>query len=67
MSLVQGGSFSIRINDETSSYFHPGKGLRQGDPLSHLFFNLVVDVFTRMLCKAAGKRYITCWEMDRLH
>jgi hypothetical protein len=53
LSLVKGGSISIRINDENSAYFKPGKGLRLGDPLSPLLFNLVVDVFTRMLIKAA--------------
>jgi hypothetical protein len=56
---VKGGSISIRLNDETSHYFKPGKGLRQGDPLSPLLFNLVIDVFTRMLIKASSKWYIT--------
>jgi hypothetical protein len=51
MSLVKGGSLSIRLNEENSPYFKPGKGLRQGDPLSPLLFNLVVDVFSRMLAK----------------
>jgi hypothetical protein len=52
MKLVRGGgggSITIRINYSNSPFFKPGKGLRQGDPLSSLFFNLVVDVFTRML------------------
>jgi hypothetical protein len=31
---------------------------RQGDPLSPLLFNLVVDVFTRMLIKAASHNLI---------
>jgi hypothetical protein len=31
MKLVKGGSISIRLNDENSKYFNPGKGLRQGD------------------------------------
>jgi retron-type reverse transcriptase len=52
--LVKGGSICISLNNEDSSYFSPGKGLRQGDPLSPLLFNLVVDVFTRMLMKASG-------------
>jgi hypothetical protein len=59
LSLVRGGSISIRINDENGPYFKPGKGLRQGDPISPLLFNLVVDVFTRMLMKAASKGYIS--------
>jgi hypothetical protein len=56
---VKGGSISIRLNDETSHYFKPGKGLRQRDHLSPLLFNLVIDVFTRILIKASSKGYIT--------
>jgi hypothetical protein len=32
--LVVGGSVSVMANDEESSTFKTGKGLRQGDPLS---------------------------------
>jgi hypothetical protein len=53
MRLVKGGSICVSLNDENISYFSPGKGLRQGDPLSPLLFNLVTNVFTRMLMKAA--------------
>lgn len=45
--LVTGGSLGILVNGEESPYFKPGKGLRQGDPLSPILFNLVGDVFTR--------------------
>jgi hypothetical protein len=58
MSLVKGGSICIRLNDINNPYFKPSKGLRQGDLLSLLFFNLVVDVFTRMLMKVSNKGYI---------
>ena len=51
--VIQGGSICVRINNENSIYFKPGKGLRQGDPLSPIMFNLVADIFTRMLMKAA--------------
>jgi hypothetical protein len=50
-----GGSICVSLNDENSH----GKGLRQGDPLSPLLFNLVVDMFTRMLMKAARTNYIS--------
>jgi hypothetical protein len=58
MKMIRGGSISIRLNDENSSYFKPGKGLRQGDPLLALLFNLVVDVFTKILIKAAKRGHI---------
>jgi hypothetical protein len=58
MKVVKGGSLCVRINDENNTYFKPRKGLRQGDPLSPLLFNLVADIFTRMLVKAASNNLI---------
>ena len=57
--IVEGGSVCVRINDENSCFFKPGKGLRQGDPISPLLFNLVADVFSRMLMKAARQGLIS--------
>ena len=48
----------VNLNGEESSFFKPGKGLRQGDPISPLLFNLVGDVFTKMLQKGAEKGII---------
>jgi hypothetical protein len=52
-NLVIGGSVSILANGDGSNTFKTGKDLRQGDPLSPILFNLVVDVLNRMLGKAA--------------
>lgn len=57
-SLVSNGSVGVRINDVSSEFFLSGKGLRQGAPASPLLFNLVADVFTRMLVKAASNNLI---------
>jgi hypothetical protein len=51
-SVVIGGSASVLANGEESNTFKTGKWLRQGDPLSPLLFNLVVEVLTRMLARA---------------
>jgi hypothetical protein len=58
MKLVKGGYIAIRLNERNNHYFQPGKVLREGDPLSLLLFNLVGDVFTRMMEKAANKGYL---------
>jgi hypothetical protein len=38
LKLVKGGSICISLNNENIPYFSLGKGLRQGNPLSHLLF-----------------------------
>ena len=48
----------VNLNGEESSFFKPGKGLRQGDPISPLLFNLVGDVLTRMLSKVVENNLI---------
>ena len=58
MSIVRNGSVGVKINQVEGPFFRTGKGLRQGDPLSPILFNLVVDVVTRMLGKAAAHNLI---------
>jgi hypothetical protein len=53
--ILTGGSVGVNLNGEESSFFKTGKGLRQGDPISPMLFNLVGDVFSRLLLKAANQ------------
>jgi hypothetical protein len=50
--FVQGGSVGIRVNDDIGHYFQTLKGLRQGDPLSPLLFNLVADMLAILIMRA---------------
>jgi hypothetical protein len=50
--FVSGGSVAIRVNDDTSRYFQTRKGLRQGDPLSPLLFNIVSNMLTILIERA---------------
>jgi hypothetical protein len=58
MDTVRGGKVCINVNGERSKYFRTYRGLRQGDPLSPLLFNLVADVLGVMLNKAANRGHI---------
>jgi hypothetical protein len=57
-AILHKSSFCVRINDINSSYFVAGKGLKQGDPISPILFNLVADVFSKILFKAATNHLI---------
>jgi len=45
-------SFFILINWETSPFFSPGRGPKQGCPLSRLLFLLIVEGLSRLIKKA---------------
>lgn len=56
--ILESGSVGVSINNVDGNFFHTGKGSRKGDPLSPILFNLVVDVFTKMLQKASNNDLI---------
>jgi hypothetical protein len=42
----------IRVNDDIGHNFQTRKGLRQGDPLSPILFNIVVDMLAIIIARA---------------
>ena len=50
--FVHGGSVGIGVNDDIGHYFQTKKGLRQGDPLSPMLFNIVADMLAILIARA---------------
>jgi hypothetical protein len=48
-AVVASGTLSVKINNSRGSYFKSRKGVRLGDPLSPLLFNLAADCLTKMV------------------
>ena len=50
--FIQGGNVNLKVNDQLGRYFQTRKGLRQGDPLSPILFNIVVDMLAILIARA---------------
>jgi hypothetical protein len=48
----------IKINDQVGENFHTKKGLRQGDPLSPILFNIVPDMLVIIINRAKNNGQI---------
>nr|AAT93994.1 hypothetical protein [Oryza sativa Japonica Group] len=51
-SFISGGSVAIKVNDDIGRFFQTKKGLRQGDPLSPILFNIIADMLAVMIQRA---------------
>jgi retron-type reverse transcriptase len=49
---MEGGHVGITINDKVRQNFQTKKGVRQGDLLSPILFNIVVDVLAMLIKRA---------------
>ena len=43
---------AINVNNDTGNYFQTKKGVRKGDPLSPILFNIVADMLAVMIDRA---------------
>ena len=57
--FVSRGSVGIRVNDDIGHYFQTKKGLRQGDPLSPILFNIVADMLAIIINRAKEDEQVT--------
>jgi hypothetical protein len=51
-NYIAKGSVGIRVNNDIGHYFQTKKGLRQGDPLSPILFNIVDDMLAILIKRA---------------
>jgi retron-type reverse transcriptase len=54
---MEGGHVGVKVNDQVGENFETKKSVRQGDPLSPILFNIVVDMLVILIkrSKAEGQ------------
>jgi len=50
--MISGGNVGIKVNDEIGPYFQTKRGLRQGDPMSPILFNIIADMLALIIKRA---------------
>jgi hypothetical protein len=52
LKVISRGSVAVKVNDNIGHYFQTRKGMRQGDPLSPIMFNIVIDMLVVLISRA---------------
>ncbi|XP_062013415.1 uncharacterized mitochondrial protein AtMg01250-like [Rosa rugosa] len=65
MACVTTVSFSIVLNGNLGKFFHPSRGLRQGDPLSPYLFLIVSEVLSLRLTKVVNDGFLRGIKLSR--
>ena len=65
MECVRTVSYFVLINGELRGYFHPSKGLRQGDPISPYPFLLCAEGLNTLLARASQTKTIQGLSISR--
>ncbi|KAG9446752.1 hypothetical protein H6P81_012880 [Aristolochia fimbriata] len=66
-SCISSARFSLILNGTVKSYFKSSRGLRQGDPLSPLLFNIVSEGLCAMILEGQEKGWLLDLSIKNLH
>ena len=58
MKTVTGGKVSVKVNVEVGPFFKTYQGLRQGDSMSPLLFDLAIDILAVLFDRAMDNNLI---------
>jgi hypothetical protein len=58
-SIVSGRHVGVKVNGEIGPFFSIHKGLRQGDPLSPILFNIVANMLAILFLRAKENNQFT--------
>jgi hypothetical protein len=59
MQLLSRGQTSVNVNGEVGPYFRNARGIRQGDPLSPILFDFLVDSLAAIIDRAKEAGHLT--------